>query len=151
LLALKFGICAQVGLAISALRTFEVSYTGMQTVDISSDRTLALIFHLICTADGATYSFVTPVLALSLWYKHLSGGFRRLLQVPHTGVTPSHLIFRTLHASQARATLRRRRASFCCTSTFSICRAGRRAEGLSLKGSQWQNRHCLDFDLGKTG
>jgi hypothetical protein len=119
LTALQFGIRARVGLAISATRTLETSYTIVQTIDISSDGTSALISHIIYIADGATYSFVTAVLALSLWYKHISGRLCRLLQVPHTGITPSHLIFRTLHASQARATLRRRRASFCRTSTLS--------------------------------
>jgi hypothetical protein len=98
----------------------------MQTVDISSDVVLALILLYRVHCRPPTYSFVKAVLALSLWYKHLSGGLCRLLQVPHTGITPSHLIFRTLHASQASATLRRRRASFCRTSAWSG-----RADGLS--------------------
>lgn len=58
----------------------------------------------------SAYSFDTAVLALSLWYRHVPPEPCRLLQVPHTGNTPSHLIFRSLHASQAKATFRRRRA-----------------------------------------
>lgn len=44
--------------------------------------------------------------------------------MPQIGITPSHLIFRALHASQARLTLRRRRrASFCRTSASSASSA----------------------------
>lgn len=117
-LALKFRTRTRVGFAVKATRPFEMPYTVMQTIDISSGGILVFNCRIIYAADGATYSLVTAVLALSLWYTHLSGRFWRFLQVPHTGITPSHLILRALHASQARATLRRRRGSFCrCASS----------------------------------
>ena len=52
------------------------------------------------------------------------------------GITPSHLIFRSLHASQAKATLRRRRTS--------VWRAGPRSDSVSAAGST-----LLDLDIGE--
>jgi hypothetical protein len=124
---LKFGKGACLSVPRIVTGALQPAYLIMQTVDISSDVALALILLYLIHCPLPTYSFDKAVLALSLWYKHLSGGVCRLLQVPHTGITPSHLIFRTLHASQASATLRRRRASFCRTSA---CWSGR-AGGLS--------------------